>query len=34
MDGRLGDALLIASNQQCAVHNGDTMETFVARLGY
>ena len=31
VDGRLGDVLLIASNKQYAVHNGDYMETVVAR---
>jgi hypothetical protein len=31
VDGRLGDLLLIASNKQYAVHNGDYMETVVAR---
>jgi hypothetical protein len=33
VDGRLGDLLLIASNKQYAVHNGDYMETVVARPG-
>ena len=33
VDGRLGDLLLIASNKQYAVHNGDYMETIVSRSG-